>query len=198
VGKTWVTAEVARHLVGAGVRASARKPVQSFAPGEGALDAEVLAAASGEDPQAVCPPHRGYPVALAPPMAAEALGRPPFGVAELVGELAWPAGIDAGLVETVGGVRSPLAADGDSLALATALEPDLLVLVASPGLGAINAVRLSAAALRAVAAPLVVMLNRFDPGDDVNARNQAWLSGRDGFDVVTDPASVAARLAPPR
>ena len=35
------------------------------------------------------------------------LGRPPFTVADLVGELGWPPGVEVGLVETVGGPRSP-------------------------------------------------------------------------------------------
>ena len=100
---------------------------------------------------------------MAPPMAAEALGRPPFTIADLVRELRWPHDpVGVGLVETAGGVRSPLAADGDCLALCGALGPDLVVLVADAGLGTINAVRLTIEALGAVGAPVVVVLNRFN------------------------------------
>ncbi len=52
-----------------------------------------------------------------------------------------------GLVETAGGVRSPLAADGDCLDYCAALDPDVVVLVADAGLGTINAVRLTLDAL---------------------------------------------------
>jgi dethiobiotin synthetase len=189
VGKTWVGAAALRGLAGAGLTVAARKPVQSFAPGEGPTDAEVLAGASGERPEDVCPRHRWYELAMAPPMAADALGRPPFTVADLTAELRWPSGVEVGLVETVGGPRSPIAADGDSAALAVALEPDLVLLVADAGLGAVNAVLLAAAAL---AGPPVVVLNRYD-GSDVCARNRTWLEAA-GLDVVPGAAALAERL----
>jgi dethiobiotin synthetase len=135
---------------------------------------------------------------MAPPMAAEALGRSPFAIADLAGEVAasWPDGVDVGLVELAGGVRSPMAADGDGVDLALALAPDLVVLVADAGLGTISAVRLSADALRAVGAPVVVFANRYDEGDDLHRRNDAWLRDRCGQDVVTDVAGLTSRLAP--
>jgi len=43
--------------------------------------------------------------------------------------------------------------------------------------------------------PTVVALNRFDPADTLHVANRDWLAGRDGFDVVTDPAALAARWA---
>ncbi|MEO6121742.1 MAG: dethiobiotin synthase [Acidimicrobiales bacterium] len=182
VGKTWTAAAIAAGLRARGTSVSARKPVQSFAAGSGATDAEVLAAATGEQPQDVCPRHRWYGVALAPPMAAVALGRPGFALADLMADLAWPAGTAVGLVEGVGGPASPLADDTDSAALARALSPDLVVLVAPAGLGAINAVRLAVAALPP---PVVVFLNHFDPADPTQVANAAWLTTRDGFTVVT-------------
>jgi dethiobiotin synthetase len=127
---------------------------------------------------------------MAPPMAAEALGRPPFTVADLVGELAWPPAVGVGLVEAAGGVRSPIAADGDGVALAAALHPEHVVLVADAGLGTINGVRLAIAALASW--PVIVVLNRYDPADDLHARNLEWLAGRDGLDVVTDPDALVA------
>jgi dethiobiotin synthetase len=153
----------------------------------------VLASAAGERPDDVCPRSRWYELPLAPPMAADALGRPPFTVGDLVGELVWPDHAGVGLVETVGGPRSPVAVDGDSAALAAALAPDLVVLVADAGLGAINAVRLSATPLAAVDAPLVVFLNRFG-GSDTDRRNREWLAD-EGFDLVTTVARLAARFA---
>jgi dethiobiotin synthetase len=192
VGKTWWSARVLAGLRAGGVAVAARKPAQSFAPEElGHTDAELLAAATGEDPAAVCPRARWYPVPMAPPMAADAAGRPEPTLAALL-ELAWPAPrVGVGLVETAGGVRSPLAVDGDGLDLVGALDPDVVLLVADAGLGTINAVRLTAAAV--APRPTVVALNRWRAGDDLHRRNRAWLAGVDGLDVVVDPAELVAR-----
>lgn len=159
-----------------------------------ATDAQVLAAATGEIASEVCPEHRRYPLAMAPPIAAATLGRPAFTVADLAGELRWPSGpaVRYGLLEGVGGPRSPLASDGDTVALIELLEPDHVVLVAGAGLGAINAVLLSAAAL-APARP-VVLLNRFDDADQVHVTNAAWLRRHTGLAVTTDVADLATRL----
>jgi dethiobiotin synthase len=199
VGKTWWTAALARELRARGVVARARKPVQSGDADReagGATDADVLAAATAEDPTTVCPPARHYPLAWAPPMAAAELGRPPFTVADLAAEITWPRDTHVGLVEGVGGPRSPIAADGDSVTLAELLAPDLVVLVADAGLGTINAVRLSVAAFAddpSVAAPVIVALNRYTD-DRLQQRNRYHLATVDGFDVVTTPAELAARL----
>ena len=196
IGKTWVSAALLAELRRRGLRVAARKPVQSFAPGTGPTDAAVLAAATGEAPDAVCPPHRSLPVPMAPPMAAEALGVEGFTAADLVAELTFPDGTDVGLVETVGGVRSPMASDADSAAFAGLVRADVAVLVADAALGTINAVRLSAGALDPTV-PVVVVLNRYDPAVDLHARNRAWLADRDGFRIVTAVGELAeAVLAP--
>jgi dethiobiotin synthetase len=190
VGKTWVAAAALEALKERGVAIAARKPVQSFEPGSGPTDADVLAAATGEAPDAVCPAHRSYGVAMAPPMAAEKLGEAPFTVADLVTELAWPAGVAVGLVEGAGGPLSPLAADGATADLCDELGPDIVVLVADAGLGAINAVRLCADALDPH--PLVVFLNRYDKANELHRANAAWLAEHDGFDVVTSVEQLAS------
>jgi dethiobiotin synthetase len=194
VGKTWVTCRLARALRRRGLIVVGRKPAQSYDAGDDLsdTDAALLAHATGDHPAAVCPQHRWYPVAMAPPMAAEALGRRPFTIADLVDELAWPAVVGVGLVEAAGGVRSPLAADGDAAALAGALRPDRVVLVADAGLGTINGVRLSMAALAPW--PVTVVLNRFDPADDLHVRNLEWLGGVDGYDVVTDAEDLVSPI----
>ena len=193
VGKTWVAAALAGALRAGGLRVAARKPAQSFAPTDERTDAHVLAAATGEAPEAVCPRHRWYEVPMAPPMAADALGRPACTVAELVDELTWPDGVDLGIVETAGGVRSPLASDGDTVDLVEALQPDHVVLVADAGLGTINAVRLAHPLLAAVA-PVTVFLNRYDETDDLHARNRDWLTGPEGLTVVTAVDLLVASL----
>ena len=190
-----MSARLLRDLRAGGVRVAARKPAQSFAPGDNPQhrDAAVLGSASGEPPESVCPPHRWYDVPMAPPMAAEALGRPAFAIADLVEELAlsWsPEPVEIGLVETAGGVRSPIAGDGDCVQLCQALGPDLVLLVADAGLGTINAVRLSTGSFGAVATDVVVVLNRFDPTQDVHVRNAEWLRSRDGLTVVEMPGAA--------
>jgi dethiobiotin synthetase len=194
VGKTWTAAAVLARLRSAGLHIGARKPAQSFDASDGPTDADVLAAATGETPHDVCPSHRWYARALAPPMAADALGTPPFTVGDLLDELRWPDGVDVGLVEGAGGPRSPIAVDGDNVALSSAIAPDLVLLVADAGLGTINAVRMSVAAFEEE--QVVVVLNRFDEYDPLHHRNRDWLSCRDGFDVVTDIEAAAARIVP--
>lgn len=211
VGKTWVTAALAGAVRASGLVVAARKPVQSYGPGVGPTpgtdpvpargaaearpaagggptDADVLAAATGQSATHVCPRHRWYPVAMAPPLAAESLGRAPFALADLLDEFRWPPGAQLGLVEGVGGPRSPLATDADNVALALALSPDSVVLVADAGLGAINAVLLAAAALPV--SP-IVFLNRYVPDDPVHAANAEWLEKRAGLTVVTSIDDLA-------
>jgi dethiobiotin synthetase len=194
VGKTWVSARLLATLRAAGASVAARKPAQSFDPADdpARFDSAVLGAASGEASEKVCGSGRWYEIAMAPPMAADALGRGRFTLAELVQELAWPTpAVDIGLVETAGGVRSPQTHDGDVVTVAGVLAPDIVLLVADAGLGTLNSVRLSVDALP-VSAPVVVVLNRYDEGNDLHVRNQRWLSGEDGLTVVTMPGGEEA------
>jgi dethiobiotin synthetase len=195
VGKTFVAAAIARQLRDAGIHVVARKPVQSFEPGDASTDADVLAAATGEDPHVVCPAHRWLPTAMAPPMAADALGLPPFTIATLASEIAAPADAVT-LVEGAGGVRSPIAADGDNVDLIETLRPDRVLLVADAGLGTINLVRLSVAVLHGH--EITVFLNRYDPRDALHERNEAWLREHDGADVFTDLIALANGVAAQR
>ena len=198
IGKTWVAARLIASLKEAGATVAARKPAQSFEAGDTVTDADVLAGASGETADVVCPRDRWYPVPMAPPMAAEVLGLEPPTLAQLVGEIegAWPAApVDVGIVEGAGGVASPQATDGDTADLARALCADRTVLVADAGLGTINLVRLSMAAL--VPLPVLVFLNRYDASDGLHRANRAWLQERDSPDVVVDVEALAAVISPP-
>lgn len=196
IGKTWVGGEVLARLRAAGTTVAARKPAQSFDPDEDhPTDAEVLAAATGEPVDDVCPPHRSYRTPMAPPMAADALGLPVPTIDELLGELRWPdPAVAIGWFETVGGPRSPIGIDGDSVTVADRLDPDVVVLVADAGLGTVNAVLLSLAPFVDHRARAVVHLNRYDAGNDLHRRNLDWLRTREGLEVVTDPEALASRL----
>ncbi len=192
VGKTWVACRLAAALAARGLAVAARKPAQSYEPGDdraARTDAQRLARATGEDPAHVCLPDRWYPVALAPPMAAEALGRPAFTVADLAGGLRWPPAA-VGLLETAGGLRSPQAADGDGRDLLAALRPDVVVVVAPAGLGVIHAVRSVVEDLDG--RPALVVLNAVGSPDEAARRSRTWLEGRDGLAVYGLPGEEAA------
>ena len=184
VGKTFVAVELVGALVRAGLRVAARKPLQSFSPGEGATDAERLAEASGEPPHVVTDDRFSYPAAAAPPIAARRLGRPEPRRGEVLGWLAAslldaagaPA-YDVAVVELVGGLRSPHALGADGLALLGALRPAEVLLVAPAGLGALNDVALATEAIgRALpGVACSVLLNRFDRREVVHRENLEWL-----------------------
>lgn len=188
IGKTWVAAQLLSQARAKGLRVAARKPVQSFDPGQGPTDAQRLAAATAERPDDICPKHRNYPLALAPPMAADLLQRPRITLDELIDEIRWPENVDIGLVETVGGPRSPLSHDADSVDLVQRLRPDRVLLVADAGLGTLNAVRLSLASVEPLMA--TVLLNRFDADDQLHRLNREWLTQRYRVQVVTQIAEL--------
>ncbi len=196
VGKTFVAVRLLAALREQGYRVAARKPAQSFAASDAReTDAALLGAASGEPAERVCPRERWYELAMAPPMAAAALGRPAFALADLAREIAasWPRpAVDVGLVELAGGPRSPLAGDGDGVDLIRALLPELVVLVADAGLGTLNAVRLAADVI--APASTLVQLNRFDAADALHRSNREWLAGRWKLDVSGEQGALAAAL----
>ena len=190
VGKTWLTALMATLLRKDGWAVAARKPVMSFDVSDGTTDAEVLALATGEPEIEICPSHRRYELPMAPPMAAEILGRPTFTIKDLLGELTLPE-LGLALVEGVGGPRSPLAADGDSVTFIEGLGPEHVVLVSPSGLGAINDVMTSCDALGR--AP-IVFLNRFEADNELQVRNLGWLRERGGLSVYIRPDEVVQHL----
>lgn len=187
VGKTWVTAKIIESLHEHNINAYARKPAQSFSAGE-TTDAEILGLANGESPEQVCPINRWYPIPMAPPIAAEVLNKPVFSLQDLVDELQWPLNTAVGMVETVGGVYSPLADNGDVADFCSMLQPELVILVSDARLGTINITRLSIEALQMSLAkvrrntsssyetPLFLFLNRYNPYDELHKRNCMWLS----------------------
>ena len=204
VGKTWVSAALLNAARTAGMTVAARKPAQSFVPGDDPTDADVLGSASGEEPTVVCPAHRWYEVPYAPPMAADSLGRPAISQRDLYEELLWPEPrVALGLVEMAGGVASPIAHDAnqDPLDFVRALDPDRVILVSDAGLGTVNATRLS---YRAIVKHLdrggpedldwiVIVLNRFDAECELHQLNKNWLSMNDGLHTVTSPIGDVSR-----
>lgn len=191
VGKTWASTKLLSHARSRKLRVAARKPVQSFSLDSHApTDADQLAVATGESVDEICPLHRWYPVAMAPPMAADKLGHAPLLLDALIAEIQWLPGIDVGLIETAGGVCSPISHDADCSELARRVEPDDVLLVADAGLGTINAVRLAVQALQS--ANVTVLLNRFDADNELHCLNRQWLQVRDGLRIITDATEMLA------
>lgn len=189
VGKTWASAGLARLLRERGLSVEACKPVQSYDPDEpGPTDAAVLAAATGQRPEAVCPPEHTYPVPLAPPMAARRLGRVCPTLDELAGNCRFAATADIGLVEGVGGLYSPIASDGHNLDLIDRIGPDLVVVVASASLGGIHDTL--ACTLPLSAYRRAVLCNRFDHQAEVHVLNVDWLRDT-GLEVATSLSELA-------
>jgi hypothetical protein len=88
-------------------------------------------------------------------------------------------------------VRSPLADDGDTVGLARALDPDVVLVIGHAGLGVINGVRSAVDALAGF--PTVVALNHYDADDAVHRANREWLLARDALDVVNVPGELVDR-----
>ncbi len=211
VGKTWVSARLIELWRASGRRVMARKIAQSFDPSQPPTDSQVLSAASGEDPNTVCSPEYSFETPMAPPMAADALGRPVPELADLLGALSWPDDQPVetggrlspviGLVETAGGLCSPQAGDGDALDVIAALLPDTVILVGEAGLGTINSVRLSLRALEPLATAgegrcaVAVVLNRFDQRNALHRRNFAWLHQCCGLEMTTIVLPTLSGLA---
>lgn len=189
VGKTWAAAGLARLLRERGWSVAACKPVQSYDPDEdGPTDAAVLAGVTGQHPDDVCPPEHSYPVPLAPPMAADHLGRVCPTLDELATNCRFDETVEIGLVEGVGGLYSPIASDGHNLDLIERIEPVLVVVVASAALGGIHDTM--ACTLPLSAYRRAVFLNRFDPNIDVQTLNARWLRDA-GLEVATRLAELA-------
>lgn len=176
VGKTVVAAALVLSLRERGVRAVGFKPAETgIASGEPA-DSEVLAAASGVDEPLAAPLLRAAEP-LAPAVAADRAGESldPAGLEERVRSLR-TRGYTV-VVEGAGGLLVPLAWDYTALDLA-ARAGLAAVVVARAGLGTLNHVALTVAALRGrdVAVRGVVLNGRGERPDLAESTNPAALA----------------------
>jgi dethiobiotin synthetase len=149
VGKTVVTAAVARHLAQRGVSVGVMKPVETGVP-DGSCewtDAHRLRSAAGlDDPiERICPYQFSKP--LAPLAAAREAGKPIVlqNIVRSFDEMATHHVVT--LVEGVGGVLAPMAPGWDVRDLIQYLDLPVIV-VGRSGLGGINHARLTIEALR--------------------------------------------------
>jgi dethiobiotin synthetase len=195
VGKTYVTALLARKIFLSGIRVGVYKPVATGCregPGGRRLsdDAVKLWEAAGRPSpiERVCPLRLLAP--LAPGTAAGLEGKTVELKALLAGAAWWSARCKTLLVEGVGGVLSPLGRNFDNLDLIVRLKLPV-VLVAPNRIGAVNQVRSSVAALKRRRSVKLhgIVLSALQPTDclDPSAATNAidirhWLQ-RDGVDV---------------
>ena len=207
VGKTYVTALVARDLRAAGYRVGVYKPVASGCVGEGcervSLDAQTLWLAAGRPGslEAVCPQRFAAP--LAPHLAARAEGCRIDPQLLRSGLDYWRPRSDVILVEGVGGLMCPLGEQESVADLAYDFGFPLLV-VTRNALGTINHTRLTLIAARVFREGLPVaglVLNNWprqgeDPSRATNREEMIAgcappllaevASGGDRFDVAVD------------
>lgn len=182
VGKTRVGCALVRALRDRGVDVAVSKPVESGADtGDGVLrpaDAIALAEAAGGAPlDLVCPWPLPRPVTPAEELEVHA---PDVTLDTLAAAAARATdGAAVGLIETAGGVHSPLVGTAGSVALAAALDAPVL-LVTRDRLGTISVTSTAIDAIRAAGVPLLgCVLNRWvdEPDDDVSLRTNAeWLA----------------------
>ncbi|QDT30201.1 ATP-dependent dethiobiotin synthetase BioD 1 [Gimesia panareensis] len=144
VGKTFVSAAIARQLTAEGVRTGVYKPACSGSVADESTgqpcwqDVELLRQAIGatELPtERICP--QTFHAPLAPPVAAEKEGRQIDETLLLEGVRWWESQVEFLIVEGVGGVLCPLSSQQLIVDFAEKLQYPLLI-VARAGLGTIN------------------------------------------------------------
>lgn len=195
VGKTFVTASLARVLAARGHRVVAIKPIESGCD-EQARDREdgaLLARATGQSTPREALIRLRAP--LAPALAAERegvvveVGR----LIEAVRDLA--SGVDVALVEGAGGVLSPLSWTHDVTDLARGLAAQVL-LVGSDHLGVLHQVRAAMRVLIAASlAPSGLVLSAPSAPDPSTSTNAAALRRLSELGELSDRIAVVPRTA---
>ena len=191
VGKTVITAAMARALRRRGERVGIYKPACSGAQSNGAgrfwPDVEAhFAALDGAVPrERICP--QCFAAPLAPPVAASAEGRVVDSDLFRSGLHWWRDRCDWLLVEGVGGFLCPLTEKATIADFAEELRWPVLV-VARAGLGTINQTLLTLEAIqRRGLAILGVVLNDVVDSDDASrATNAAEIARRGGYPILAE------------
>lgn len=163
VGKTFVSRQLLCGLNTTGRRCLGLKPVETGFVDPATSDARALADAAGHE---LVPPYFTSRRAESPHRAARTESRAisVSAAADWVRGERYRVGPEVLLVETAGGLFTPLGHHEVNLDLVSALEPCVFVLVAPDRLGVLHDVRAAVLAARAVhRAPDVIWLNPRDP-----------------------------------
>jgi len=201
VGKTFVSAIIARQLRHEGHDVGAYKPVASGCVREGGIliseDALALWEAAGRpgDLNRVCP--QRFAAALAPQLAAKAEGRDVDKTLLRQGIEYWRERSDVMVVEGVGGLLSPLTEGPFYVADLAAEFGYPLVIVARNALGTINHTLLTVGIAKARGLKVAgIVLNQpsADPDDVSVASNRAELAARAGVPVLAQSSFKATAL----
>lgn len=189
VGKTWMTAMIARELMGDGTEVGVYKPVcsgmeigpdgEKFWP-----DIAILSEAIGRryPAERICP--QRFEAPLAPPVAARLEGMTVDSSRLRSAARWWRGRVDLLLIEGVGGLLCPLTETETVADLAGDLGYPLLI-VGRLGLGTINHTLLTVETARSRGLPVAgIILNDLD-GQSADIRRD------------TNPAELAARCNPP-
>lgn len=187
VGKTFVTAGLARALVARGLTVVAIKPVESGVPAEDVSpteDGAILAAATGQAEPTAALQRLRTPVA--PPVAADAEGVTLFPEAWRAAVARATAEADIVLVEGAGGLLSPLTWDLTALGLARELGAAALV-VGADKLGTLNHTKLTLRTLESAGVEVLgVALSAPETADHSTGLNVPALAKR-GVRAVAVP-----------
>jgi dethiobiotin synthetase len=191
IGKTWTALALTHALIRRGTPTMALKPIESgvsgsFGPGDS--DAELLARASSTAP--LQPPYR-LPEPISPHLAARRAGV----TLELARTLEYVRACESAapafvIVESAGGVFSPLAAGVTNYDLARCLEPAFWVLCAPDALGVLHQLTATLEAMRARGRePDCVVLSAPAVPDASTGSNAAELAALN----ITRPIAVLGR-----
>lgn len=188
VGKTYVSERLLAHLRSTGTRPLGLKPVETgYAPATS--DARALALAAGH---ALIVPAFTAAEPLSPHRAARRLGTR-LSVAQLA---TWVRSHTATthepcVVETAGGLFSPLNEHQTMLDLVRALEPCFFLLVAADRLGTLHDIGAALHAARALhRVPDLVLLNPKHPNDLENAAELARIAPHQPIEALNHPQTL--------
>lgn len=203
VGKTFVTSALLVGLRNRGQAVVGLKPIESGYNDAGASDAEALFAASGSPVGLNWRPRYALAAPVSPHLAARQHGVN-IEIEEVVrwvefnttAATAPPS--EVALVESAGGLFSPLSAMTTNLDLIRRLEPCAWILVAPNRLGVLHDVGAAVRAARAEhRAPDILYLNRMGH-DESTASNAAELRRlHPQLPVVTNPTALADLISGP-
>ncbi|MBI2481441.1 MAG: dethiobiotin synthase [Planctomycetia bacterium] len=188
VGKTYVTALIAKQLIAAGRRVGVYKPAASGCVGDETDDPFVLWDAAGRPAtlEAVCP--QRFTAPLAPHLAARAEGKEINIELLRTGIDFWRDRSDIILVEGIGGLMSPVSADEYVADLAHDFRFPLIV-IAPNTLGVINQTLQT-----------LITASTFRDGLDVAGivlNNRSATCDANDVSTQSNAAELAARCVPP-